>query len=84
MTEEILDIDVVSERASEGVYGNGNTLQFEVDLVKAIKEEYGLNTKQAELVYRMSYEEGHSSGYHEIINYVYDFGPFAKYILSFA
>lgn len=83
MTQEILDIEVVSERVSEGVYGDGNTSQFEVDLVKAIEEEYGLNTKQAELVYSMSYDEGHSSGYNEIINYVYDFGPFAKYIISF-
>lgn len=56
--------------------------KFEEDLVLAITKVYNLNTEHAKEVYKASYEEGHSSGYSNIISYVYDFAEFAENILK--
>lgn len=45
---------------------------FRKDLQEVISNELGFNQEQASIIYRNAWEEGHSSGFVEVINYVID------------
>lgn len=45
---------------------------FRKDLQEVISNELGFNQEQASIIYRNAWEEGHSGGFVEVINYVID------------
>lgn len=55
---------------------------FRADAISLAMEEYGLNETQAQMVFSMAYEHGHSAGFSEVLNYVEEFGGLAGKILA--
>lgn len=45
---------------------------FRKDLQEVISNELGFNQEQARVIYRHAWEEGHSSGFSEVISYALD------------
>ena len=58
------------------------TKLFETDINHMVRKVYGLNKKQADLVYKQAYERGRSSGRHEVVSYVEDYADFACEIIK--
>lgn len=52
------------------------------DIYSYLEEEYGFNQKTIQLVFSKAYEDGHSSGYEEIISYAVDYAEFVSDILN--
>lgn len=62
-----------SVRAGEDAFRN--------DVVSFIETEYGLNKVQAQAVFSLAYEHGHSAGFEEVLIHVQSFGSFAGDII---
>ena len=62
-----------SVRAGEDAFRN--------DVVSFIETEYGLNKAQAQAVFSLAYEHGHSVGFEEVLTHVQSFGSFAGDII---
>ena len=62
-----------SVRAGEDAFRN--------DVVSFIETEYGLNKAQAQAVFSLAYEQGHSAGFEEVLIHVQSFGSFAGDII---
>lgn len=62
-----------SVRAGEDAFRN--------DVVSFIEAEYGLNKSQAQAVFSLAYEHGHSAGFEEVLIHVQSFGSFASDII---
>ena len=53
---------------------------FKNDLIAAIQNDYNFNPVQAEVIYNEAYDDGHSYGYEEVINYA---GYYIDFVLKF-
>ena len=51
------------------------------DVLSFIESEYDLNKSQAQAVFSLAYEQGHSAGFEEVLTHVQSFGSFASDII---
>ena len=51
------------------------------EVLSFIESEYDLNKSQAQAVFSLAYEQGHSAGFEEVLTHVQSFGSFASDII---
>ncbi len=64
--EIIMGFGDIRDRISKDFYSDGYT--FGSDLINAIKEELGISTEVACLIFHQAWCEGHSAGRSEVLN----------------
>ncbi len=80
--DEIFDYDEISNRIRRGEY-KGDEYKFEIDMRNYIRHAIPKATQRTVgLVYRRAWEEGHSYGYSEVLNYASDIVYFMNEILN--
>ena len=55
---------------------------FKEDLIKALVEDYNINKAMAEKVYEYAWEDGHSSGYYEVVTYAMNYAELVENCLK--
>lgn len=70
------------QRVRDHLYSSMSHIEFEDDLIDALKHDYGISNKIAQKIFDMAWEEGHSGGYMDILIYANQYGRFALEVIK--
>ena len=74
----------MKERVRDHLYSSMSHVEFEDDLIDALKNDYELSDSIAQRAFDMAWAEGHSDGYMDVLIYADQYGDFASDVLKSA
>lgn len=72
----------MKQRVRDHLYISMSHVEFEDDLIDALKYDYGVSNKIAQRIFDMAWEEGHSGGYTDVLIYADLYGDFAAEVIK--
>ena len=74
----------MKERVRDHLYDSTSHVEFENDLIDALKNDYKLPGSIAQRAFDMAWVEGQSDGYMDVLIYANQYGDFASNVLKSA